>query len=79
MLFRSLIAKSTEDIIALIDRIRVACNAQTEHSRSIDRMVGNIRQSSASTSQAYQVMNSAVTGLSHQIDQLEKEMAGFTI
>lgn len=74
----SLIAKATEDITAMIDRIRVACEAQTEHSRSIDRMVGNIRQSSASTSQAAQVMNSAVTGLSRQIDHLEKEMAGFT-
>lgn len=75
----SLIARATEDITAMIDRIRVACDAQTDHSRSIDRMVSNIRQSSASTSQAAQVMNSSVTGLSHQIDQLEKEMAGFTI
>jgi methyl-accepting chemotaxis protein len=42
-------------------------------------MVENIRQSSATTSQAAQVMNSAVTGLSQQIDQLEKEMSGFKI
>ncbi len=75
----SLIAKSTEDIIVMIDRIRDACVAQTGHSRSIARMVENIHQSSATTSQAAQVMNSAVTGLSNQIEQLEKEMAGFKI
>ncbi len=75
----SLIARATEDINAMINRIREACTAQTEHSCSIDRIVGNIRQSSATTSQAAQVMNSAVTGLSHQIDQLEKEMSGFKI
>jgi methyl-accepting chemotaxis protein len=74
-----LIANATEDITAMINRIRVACGAQTEHSRSIDRMVGNIRQSSATTSQAAQVMNNAVTGLSRQIDQLENEMSGFKI
>jgi len=74
-----LIAKATEDIIVMIDRIREACGAQTQHSRSIDKMVGNIRQSSATTSQAAQVMNSSVTGLSQQIDQLEKEMSGFKI
>lgn len=75
----ALIARATEDITAMIDRIRDACAAQTEHSRSIDRMVGNIRQSSASTSQASQVMNSAVTSLSHQIDQLDKEMTGLKL
>lgn len=74
-----LIARATEDIIVMIDRIREACGAQTDHSRSIDKMVENIRQSSATTSQAAQVMNSAVTGLSQQIDQLEKEMSGFKI
>lgn len=74
-----LIAKATEDIIVMIDRIREACGAQTDHSRSIDKMVENIRQSSATTSQAAQVMNSSVTGLSQQIDQLEKEMSGFKI
>lgn len=75
----ALIAKATEDITVMIDRIRDACGAQTDHSRSIDRMVENIRKSSATTSQAAQVMNSAVTGLSHQIDQLDKEMSGFKI
>lgn len=75
----SLIARATEDINAMINRIREACTAQAEHSCSIDRIVGNIRQSSATTSQAAQVMNNAVTGLSHQIDQLEKEMSGFKI
>jgi methyl-accepting chemotaxis protein len=75
----ALIAKATEDVTAMIDRIREACSDQTEHSRSIDRMVEHIRQSSASSSQAAQVMNSAVTGLSRQIDQLENEMSGFKI
>ncbi len=75
----ALIAKATEDITAMIDRIREACEDQTEHSQSIDLMVEHIRQSSASTAQAAQVMNNAVTGLSRQIDQLENEMSGFKI
>ncbi len=75
----ALIAKATEDITSMIEKIREACDAQTAYSHSIDRMTQNIRQSSAATSQAAQVMNSAVTGLSHQIDQLEKEMSGFKI
>lgn len=75
----TLIAQATEDITVMISRIRDACSAQTDHGRAIDRMMGNIRQSSTTTSQAAQVMNSAVTGLSHQIEQLENEMSGFKI
>ncbi len=75
----ALIARATEDITTMIGRIREACTAQTEHSRAIDHMAGNIRQSSSTTSHAAQVMNNAVTGLSRQIEQLEKEMSGFKI
>jgi methyl-accepting chemotaxis protein len=75
----ALIAKATEDVTVMIARIREACGAQTEHSRSIDRMVANIRQSSSTTSQAAKVMDKAVTGLSQQIEQLETEMSGFKI
>jgi len=75
----ALIAKATEDVTVMIERIREACGAQTGQSRSIDRMVENIRQSSVTTSQAAKVMDKAVTGLSQQIDQLEKEMSGFKI
>ncbi len=75
----TLIARATEDVNVMIDQIRVSCQAQAEHSHAIDRMVDNIRQSSQSSSQAARVMDSAVAGLSRQIDLLEKEMAGFKL
>lgn len=75
----TLIAKATEDIIVMIDRIRAACIAQTGHSKSVGEMVENVRQSAATSSQAVRVMNGTITGLSRQIDQLEKEMSRFSI
>lgn len=75
----SLIAQSTEEITVMIDRIRRACDLQREQSQTIDRTVNNIRQSSDVSSQAAKVLNSAVTNLSSQIDQLEKEMSGFKL
>lgn len=75
----ALIARATEDVNIMIEQIRESCQAQTEHSHAIDLMVDNIRQSSQTSSQAARVMDSAVAGLSRQIDLLEKEMAGFKL
>ncbi len=75
----SLIAQSTEDITGMIDRIRRACELQRDQSQTIDRTVNNISQSSSTSSQAAKVLNSAVTNLSSQIEQLDKEMSGFKI
>ncbi len=75
----SLIAQATADITAMIEGIRLECLAQTEHSRSVDNMVVNIRQSSNASTQAAHMLQGAVTGLSQQIDQLEKDISGLTI
>lgn len=75
----SLIAEATEDITAMIERIRLECQAQTGHSQSVNKMVGSIRQSSDASTQAAKVLQGAVTGLSQQIEQLEKDVSGLTI
>ena len=75
----ALIARATEDVSAMIDQIRESCKSQTEHSKTIDNMVDNISASSNATLQAAKVMDSAVAGLSRQIDLLEKEMSGFSV
>ena len=75
----SLIARSTEDVTSMVDHIRDACRTQVESSTLISTSVNNIQASTAANSHAATVMDSAVTGLSRQIDLLEKEMAGFKI
>ncbi|MBI2353695.1 MAG: HAMP domain-containing protein [Deltaproteobacteria bacterium] len=74
-----LIARSTEDIITMIDQIREACNSQVKSSAMISKAVVNIQVSSNSNSEAAKVMEGSVTGLSKQIEYLEKEMSGFKV
>jgi methyl-accepting chemotaxis protein len=74
-----LIARSTEYIITLIDQIREACRSQVQSSAMISKAVVNIQVSSNSNSEAAKVMESSVTGLSKQIEYLEKEMSGFKV
>jgi hypothetical protein len=45
----------------------------------ISKAVVNIQVSSNSNSEAAKVMESSVTGLSKQIEYLEKEMSGFKV
>ena len=75
----SLIARSTEDVTSMVEHIRDACKSQVESSTLISTSVNNIQVSTAANSHAAKVMDSSVTGLSRQIDLLEKEMAGFKI
>jgi len=74
-----LIAQSTEDVTTMIDQIREACRTQVTSSSMISRSVRNIQISSTSNTESATVMEGSVTGLSKQIDLLEKEMSGFTI
>lgn len=74
-----LIARSTENIIAMIDQIRDACRSQAGSSAMISKAVVNIQVSSNSNSEAAKVMEVSVTGLSKQIEYLEKEMSGFRV
>lgn len=75
----SLIAKATEDVTIMIERIREACSDQAVQGQATERMIENIRLASHTTFQAARVMNGAVASLTRQIDQLEKEMSGFTV
>jgi methyl-accepting chemotaxis protein len=75
----NLIAHATEDVTAMIDQIRKASGSQAQSSAMISRSVGNIQSSTSANSEAATVMEGAVTGLSRQIDLLEKEMSGFKI
>jgi methyl-accepting chemotaxis protein len=75
----NLIARSTEDATAMVDQIREACRSQVGSSALISKSVNNIEDATVANSHATKVMNTAVTNLTHQIDLLEKEMAGFKI
>jgi methyl-accepting chemotaxis protein len=75
----NLIAHATEDVTTMIDQIRKASASQAQSSAMISKSVGNIQTSTSANSEAATVMEGAVTGLSKQIDLLEKEMSGFKI
>lgn len=75
----SLIARATEDAATMIDQIRQASGSQAQSSAMISKAVVNIQTATASNSEAATVMESAISGLSRQIELLEKEMSGFRI
>jgi len=75
----SLIAHATEDITTMISQIRKASGSQAQSSAMISKAVGNIQRSTSANSESATVLEGAVTGLSRQIDLLEKEMSGFKI
>jgi methyl-accepting chemotaxis protein len=75
----SLIAHATEDAAVMIDQIRKASGSQSQSSAMISKAVVNIQAATASNSEAATVMESSISGLSRQIDLLEKEMSGFKI
>ncbi len=63
----------------MINQIRDACHSQGRSSTMISKAVGNIQVSSTTNSEAAKVMEGSVTGLSKQIELLDKEMSGFRI
>ena len=75
----TLIARATEDGATMIDQIRKASGSQAQSSAMISKAVVNIQTATASSSEAAIVMESSISGLSRQIDLLEKEMSGFKI
>jgi methyl-accepting chemotaxis protein len=75
----TLIARATEDAAVMIDQIRKASGSQAQSSAMISKAVVNIQTATASSSEAAIVMESSISGLSRQIDLLEKEMSGFNI
>ncbi|MBL0224917.1 MAG: methyl-accepting chemotaxis protein [Geobacteraceae bacterium] len=75
----SLIARATEDAATMIDQIRLASGSQSQSSAMISKAVVNIQAATAANSEATTVMESSISGLSRQIELLEKEMSGFKI
>lgn len=75
----SLIACATEEAAAMIDQIRTASGSQAQSSAMISRAIVNIQQATASNTEAVTVMESSISGLSRQLELLEKEMSGFKI
>jgi methyl-accepting chemotaxis protein len=74
-----LIARATEDATTMIDQIRKASGSQAQSSAMISKAVVNIQTATASSSEAAIVMEGSISGLSRQIDLLEKEMSDFKI
>jgi len=75
----SQIARATEEASDMIDQIRKASGSQAQSSDMISKAVVNIQTATATNSEAATVMESSISGLSRQIDLLEKEMSGFRI
>lgn len=74
----SLIAHAAEDISTMIEQISLASGTQSRSSAMISRAVGNIRESSTANSEASEVLEQSIAGLSQQIHLLNRELSGFT-
>ncbi len=75
----TLIAGSTECITGMIGRIKRACDEQSRSSEQIVVAVEDIQKSTHEDLRAAGSMESAVTGLSRQVDTLKNEISGFTL
>ncbi len=73
----SAIADSTETIVRMIEEIRRACMVQLEGSEQVVHTAEEMEQAATGNLKTTRVMEEAVSGLSRQIKNLEKEMAGF--
>jgi methyl-accepting chemotaxis protein len=61
----------------MINNIRQACTVQTDGNRMIVVAIEHIEQSTLTNAEVTRVMESAVEGLSHQIEVLSTEMSEF--
>ncbi len=75
----TLIATSTENITSMIGQIKRACDEQTRGSDQIVSAVEDIQKSTHEHLGAAGTMEKAVGGLSRQVNELKKEISGFTL
>lgn len=75
----TLIAGSTESITGMISQIKRACDEQSRGSEQIVAAVEDIQKSTHEDLRAAGSMETAVTGLSRQVDTLKHEISGFTL
>jgi methyl-accepting chemotaxis protein len=75
----TLIAGSTENITSMIRQIKRACDEQNRGSEQIVTAVEDIQKSTHENLDAAGTMEKAVGGLSRQVNELKKEISGFTL
>ncbi|WP_298267622.1 methyl-accepting chemotaxis protein [Geobacter sp.] len=75
----ALIVRSSEGISQMIATIRQACQVQAENSEKIVRAVENMENSAEQNLQTTRVMEGTVNGLTCQIEELTRAMAGFRV
>ena len=71
------VADSSETIVKMIEGIREACQVQTESSERIVQAAAEMAATATGNLTTTKVMEGAVAGLSGQIDNLDREVAGF--
>jgi len=71
------ISDSTETIVKMIEEIRRACLVQSEGSEQIVHTAEEVEEAATGNLNTTRIMEEAVSGLSRQIKNLEKEMEGF--
>ena len=71
------ISDSTETIVKMIEEIRRACLVQSEGSEQIVHTAEEVEEAATGNLNTTRIMEEAVSGLSRQIKNLEREMEGF--
>ncbi len=71
------VADSSETIVKMIEGIREACQVQSESSERIVRVAAEMAATATGNLETTKVMGGAVAGLSSQINNLDREVAGF--
>lgn len=71
------VADSSETIVKMIEGIRDACQVQSESSERIVLSAGEMAATATGNLETTKIMEGAVAGLSNQIKNLEREVAGF--
>ncbi|MGE0155697.1 MAG: methyl-accepting chemotaxis protein [Geobacter sp.] len=71
------VAESSETIVQMIEGIRAACQVQSTSSEQIVRAAGEMAATATGNLETTKLMEGAVSGLSNQIKNLEREVAGF--
>ncbi|MDY0383613.1 HAMP domain-containing methyl-accepting chemotaxis protein [Trichlorobacter sp.] len=71
------VAESSETIVQMIEGIRAACQVQSTSSEQIVRAAGEMAATATGNLETTKLVEGAVSGLSNQIKNLEREVAGF--
>ena len=73
------IAKSTENITDMIQKIKQACDEQSRGSEQIVVAVEDIQQSTSMNLEATRILNEALASLLRQTEIINREMSAFKV